>query len=90
VTARRVAIYDIEAGKELASIPVNPKHRYRCEFDLSPDGHRLAILEDDTVKVADLEEARTGEKPTERTDAVDLKDGTPHLQVPIPASKPKQ
>jgi hypothetical protein len=90
VTARRIAVYDIEAGKELASVPVSAKHKYRFEFDLSPDGRRLAILEDDTVKVVDLEEARTGEKPTERADTVDLKDGTLRLQVPIPASKPKQ
>ncbi len=62
VTSRRIAVYDIEAGKELASIPVNPKHRYRFEFDLSPDGHRLAILEDDTVKVVDLEWAAKREK----------------------------
>jgi hypothetical protein len=55
VTERRIAVYDIEAGKELASIPVNPKHQYRFEFDLSPDGHRLAILEDDTVKIVDIE-----------------------------------
>jgi hypothetical protein len=57
VTARRIAVFDIEAKKEVASIPVNSKHRFRFEFDLSPDGRRLAILEDDTVKVVDLEEA---------------------------------
>jgi hypothetical protein len=54
VTARRIAVYDIEAEKELASI-ANPKHRYRFEFDLSPDGRRLAILEDDVVRVVDLD-----------------------------------
>ena len=57
VTARRIAVYDIEAGKELASIPVNPKHRYRFEFDVSPDGHLLAILEDDVVRLIDIEGA---------------------------------
>jgi hypothetical protein len=55
VSARRIAVYDIEAGKEIASIPVNPKYKYRLEFDLSPDGHRLATLEDDMVKVVDLQ-----------------------------------
>jgi hypothetical protein len=55
ITARRIAVYDIDTGKELASIPVNPKHHYRYEFDFSPDGHRLAILEDDIVKVMDIE-----------------------------------
>ncbi|MGA9392416.1 MAG: hypothetical protein WBV69_18465 [Candidatus Sulfotelmatobacter sp.] len=54
VTARRVAVYEVEAGKEIASIPVNPKFHYRFEFDLSPDGHCLAILEDDIVKLVDL------------------------------------
>jgi hypothetical protein len=54
VTAGRIAVYDIESGKELASVRVNTKHRYGFEFDLSPDGNRLAILEDDAVRVVDL------------------------------------
>ncbi len=54
-TARRIAVYDIEAGKEVASIPASVKHRYRLEFDLSPDGHRFAILEDGTLKVVSLD-----------------------------------
>jgi hypothetical protein len=70
VTARRVAVYDIEAGKEVASIPVNRGHRYSYEFDLSPDGKRLAILEDNIVKVVDLEPALPGDKPNEHTDTV--------------------
>jgi len=57
VTARRVAVYDIEAGKQQSSTPVSAKHKYRFQFDLSPDGRRLAILEDDVVKVVDLKEA---------------------------------
>lgn len=55
VTARRIAVYDVEAGKQLASIPVSPTPRYHFEFDLSTDGHRLAILEDDKVRVVDIE-----------------------------------
>ncbi len=54
VTARRIAVYDIDAGKEVASIPVKATHRYSYEFDLSPDGKRLAILEDDKVSVVHL------------------------------------
>lgn len=61
VTFSRIAVYDIELKKELASIPVNPKHRYNFEFSLSPDGHRLAILEDDTVKVFRLDEVSRAE-----------------------------
>jgi hypothetical protein len=55
MTARRVAVYDIEAGKEVASIPASLKYHYRFAFDLSPDGRRLAILEDDIVRVVDLD-----------------------------------
>jgi hypothetical protein len=56
ITARRVVVYDIETGKELASVPVTPLHRYPAfEFNLSPDGHRLAILDDDVVRIADIE-----------------------------------
>lgn len=54
VTARRIVVYDIEAGKQLASIPASPKPRH-FEFDLSPDGHRLAILEDEELRVVDIE-----------------------------------
>jgi len=57
-TARRIAVYDVEAEKEVASIPASVKHRYRLEFDLSPDGHRLAILEDDIVRVVDVDVAK--------------------------------
>jgi hypothetical protein len=53
-TARRIAVYDIEAAKEVASIPASVKHRYRFECALSPDGQRLAVLEDDIVRVVDL------------------------------------
>ncbi len=73
VTARRIAVYDIEAGEEVASIPVEAKHRYRYEFDLSPDGKHLAILEDATVKLVDLGQAGTGNKPAEHANTVDPK-----------------
>lgn len=56
-TALRIAVYDIETGKEVASIPLSLKHHYRFDFDLSPDGRRLAILEDEVVRAFDLEDA---------------------------------
>jgi len=56
ITARRIAVYDIEAGKEVASIPSSVKYQYRFAFDLSPDGHRLAIWEDDAVRVVELDD----------------------------------
>jgi hypothetical protein len=56
-TARRITVYDVEAGEELASIAAQVNHRYGFQFDLSPDGHRLAILEDGIVRVIDLDSA---------------------------------
>ncbi|MBV9183194.1 MAG: hypothetical protein JO356_17970 [Acidobacteria bacterium] len=88
VTARRIAVYDIEAGKEVASIPVNAKHNFHYEFDLSPDGHRLAVLEDSTVKIVDL--SRSEDLSLEHADAPELKDRNLRLQVPVVApAKPK-
>lgn len=36
-------------------MPASIKHRYRLELGLSPDGHRLAILEDDIVRMVDVD-----------------------------------
>jgi hypothetical protein len=55
VTARRIAVYDLEAGKDITSIPIATNHRCCFEFNLSPDGRRLAVLEDGEVKVIDLQ-----------------------------------
>jgi hypothetical protein len=54
-TARRIAVYDIEAGREVASVPISVNYKYQFEFDLSPDGHRLAILRDGTIRLIDLQ-----------------------------------
>jgi hypothetical protein len=56
VTARRIAVYDIEARIQRTSIQVSPKHNYGFQFDLSPDGRYLAILEDNILKLINLEE----------------------------------
>jgi hypothetical protein len=56
MTARRIGVYDIDAGKEMTSIPAKAKYHYRFAFDLSPDGHRLAIWEDDAVRVVALDD----------------------------------
>jgi hypothetical protein len=58
-TARRIAVYDIELRRELASIPVRLK-LHEFGFDLSPGGDRLAILEDGTLKVIDLDDKHMG------------------------------
>lgn len=55
--ARRIAVYDIEKQSEIASIPAKAIYRYRFEFTLSPDGQRLAMLEDDSVRVIALEKS---------------------------------
>lgn len=61
-TARRIAVYDIELQKEVASIPVRSKYHdpFEFGFDLSPNGGRLAILEDGTLKVIDLDDKHMG------------------------------
>ena len=65
-TAQRIAIYDIELRKEVASIPVRLK-LHEFGFDLSSGGDRLAILEDGIFKVIDLDGKQmgngTGSKP---------------------------
>jgi hypothetical protein len=56
LVASRILVYT-DAGQELASVPVNTTIADRTfGFSMSPDGQRLAILEDDAVKVVDLEE----------------------------------
>jgi hypothetical protein len=57
----RVVLYS-DAGRELAAVPLNQElanvslnpHDYRLfDFSLSPDGHRLAILDESVVTVVD-------------------------------------
>jgi hypothetical protein len=52
--ARRIVVYS-EAGQELASIPVGTTYHRDFDFSLSPNGHRLAILDQGVVMVADIE-----------------------------------
>ena len=61
VTARRVAVYDVEAAKEIASIPARVKLHYSFAFDLSPDGRKLAVLEDDVLRIVDLDRVATSD-----------------------------
>lgn len=53
VTVGRVTVYDIQAATELASVPVAPKSP-SLDFDLSPDGRQLAIMENGIVTLIDL------------------------------------
>ena len=62
VTSRRVAVYDIAARKEVVSVLAGLHYRYHFEYDLSPDGHHLAILEDDTVRIIELDQYEKGKR----------------------------
>jgi hypothetical protein len=53
--ARRVVVYT-ETGQQLATVPVNTNYHLRnFDFSMSPDGHRLAILDEGVVAVADMQ-----------------------------------
>lgn len=52
--ARRVVVYS-ETGHQLSTVSVNPVYHRDFDFAMSPDGHRLAILDQGVVTVADLE-----------------------------------
>jgi hypothetical protein len=54
LVARRIVVYD-ERGHELASVPVSTAYKRDFDFSLSPDGHRLAILDEGVVTVVDME-----------------------------------
>lgn len=53
VVARRVLVLD-ETGRTVASIPVDTQYHTDFEFTMSPDGHRVAILEEGVVRIVDL------------------------------------
>jgi hypothetical protein len=53
LTACRVVVYAND-GQQIASIPVSTKYQSDFDFALSPDGHRLAILESGLLTIADL------------------------------------
>lgn len=57
LVASRVVVYT-ETGQEIASVPVSPVspifHR-GFDFCLSPDGHRLAILDDGVLTVVEIQ-----------------------------------
>lgn len=54
LVARRIVVYD-EKGRELASVPVSTAYHRDFDFSLSPDGHRLAILDEGMVTVVDMQ-----------------------------------
>jgi len=54
LVARRVLVLD-ETGKQLASIPTDIHYHMDTNFSMSPDGHRLAILDDGVLTIAELQ-----------------------------------
>jgi hypothetical protein len=54
LVARRVLVLD-QAGKDVASIPTDTRYHIDSNFSLSPDGHRVAILDEGAVTVVGLE-----------------------------------
>jgi hypothetical protein len=54
MAARRVVVYT-ETGQELATVPVNPGYHRGFDFSLSPDGHRLAILDEGVLTVVEIQ-----------------------------------
>jgi hypothetical protein len=51
---RRIVVY-AGTGQQLATVPVSPIYHRNFDFSMSPDGHRLAILDEGIVTVVDLE-----------------------------------
>jgi hypothetical protein len=54
LVARRVVVLDA-IGREIASIPTDVHYHMDSNFSMSPDGHRIAILDEGVVTVVDLE-----------------------------------
>jgi hypothetical protein len=53
VVARRVLVLD-ETGRTVASIPVDTQYHTDFEFAMSPDGRRLAIVEEGVLTIMEL------------------------------------
>jgi hypothetical protein len=50
----RIAVYDSKNGKQVSSMPVNLHVHHVLQFSLSPDAHRLALLEDGVLSISNL------------------------------------
>ncbi len=51
--ARRVVVCS-EIGEEVASIPVSTTYHRDFDFSLSPDGHRLAVLDEGVLSILEI------------------------------------
>lgn len=50
-TATHIAVYDLSLKRQVLSLNINPLPRNYCDFAISPDGSKLAILNDGNVSV---------------------------------------
>jgi hypothetical protein len=51
ITSLRAAVYDLSARKRVMTVVVSPPPKHRYDAALSPDGSKLAILNDHTVSL---------------------------------------
>ena len=51
VVATRIEVYDFVSQKNLRTVDLSPLPKDYCDFDISPDGSKLAILNDGQVSV---------------------------------------
>jgi len=54
LVARRAVVYS-DSGQELASIPIDTHLSRDADFSMSPDGHRLAVLNGDLLTLLEIE-----------------------------------
>ena len=57
-----VRVYEFQGGVELMRVPVTPAQRAGLNFDLSPDGQHLAVLQDRVLEVYDLPEPTAADR----------------------------
>ncbi len=61
VTALRIVVYDMTVKKQILAVPVEPLPKSAYDFALSPDGSKLAILNDRMVTVCRVRLESTGQ-----------------------------
>jgi hypothetical protein len=69
VTATHIVVYDLTLKKQILTVNVNPLPKNDYDLALSPDGSKLAILNDRKVSVCAV--------PVQSTDHAELYSGTP-------------
>ncbi len=83
---KEISVYDAPFHERSYRLEVKgPKIKERAQLALSPDGSKLAILNDESVYLFQLPPPRPAPS-MEHTDSVDLENGNLHVQVPVPAS----